>query len=633
MKFYRFLLSVATILCLTNNLQAEQLPIRLRVATYNIRHGSNLHGVMDLPRTAEVLCSFDADVIAVQEIDSMAKRSGYISEMEELSKLTLYHQVFGGSIDFDKGKYGVGILSKQRPLHTYRVALPGREEARSLLIAEFENYIFASTHLSLTAADRLASIPIMEQEAAKSEKPFIVAGDLNATPNSEFIQALQQRFYICNNKLQPSFPADKPDHCIDYIAIYKGKHQPHRVGPDNAPMANYRPYADEPAVVVSNQVVEEGVASDHRPLVAELFLPTPAHKLLTTMPYLQDPQPTSMTVMFQTNSVCHCWVEYGTDSLQTQKARTLLDGQEVCFDIENKITLQQLKPNTCYYYRVCAVELLEKKGYENHFGDTIRTAFHSFRTPSDQSSNFQALIFNDLHCNQATFQALRQSVRHINPDFIMFNGDCIPEPSDRQHAIDMIHDLTDAIDGASCPIVFLRGNHEIRNFYSAGMHRLIGYHGDKTYGAFSWGDTRFVMLDCGEDKPDSMAVYAGLNDFTQLRHDQLAFLKQEVTSREFKRAAKRVLVSHIPVFGNGNRYHPSLDLWRKTLTSAPFSVAIGGHTHKFAFHPEGTDGCSYPVIVGDGPKKGTVIVLRKTGKALHVEVYDAKGELILQQEF
>ena len=59
------------------------------------------------------------------------------------------------------------------------------------------------------------------------------------------------------------------------------------------------------------------------------------------------------------------------------------------------------------------------------------------------------------------------------------------------------------------------------------MHSLIGYYNDKTYSAFNWGNTRFVLLDCGEDKPDDTPVYAGLNDFTQLRNDQVNFLQTE----------------------------------------------------------------------------------------------------------
>ena len=70
--------------------------------------------------------------------------------------------------------------------------------------------------------------------------------------------------------------------------------------------------------------------------------------------------------MFQTNVPAHCWVEYGTDSMNVQRARTLADGQEVCYDIENKIVLGNLKPGTKYFYRVCAVDILMK----HFFADT-----------------------------------------------------------------------------------------------------------------------------------------------------------------------------------------------------------------------------------------------------------------------
>ena len=81
------------------------------------------------------------------------------------------------------------------------------------------------------------------------------------------------------------------------------------------------------------------------------------------------------------------------------------------------------------------------------------------------------------------------------------------------------------------PVFYLRGNHEIRNAYSIQLRELFDYVGDKTYGAFNWGDTRFVMLDCGEDKPDTTWVYYGLNDFSQLRQDQIGFLKEELNSK------------------------------------------------------------------------------------------------------
>ena len=149
------------------------------------------------------------------------------------------------------------------------------------------------------------------------------------------------------------------------------------------------------------------------------------------------------------------------------------------------------------------------------------------------------------------------------------------------------------------------------------MHHQIGYYNDKTYAAFTRGNTRFVLLDCGEDKPDNTGVYAGLNDFTQLRLDQAEFLKKELKSKDFKQAKHHVIISHIPVFGDTDHYRPCLDLWGPLLKKAPFDVAIAAHTHSAAFYPEGTDGCQYPVYVGGGPsvKKGTISILTlKNGK-------------------
>ena len=117
---------------------------------------------------------------------------------------------------------------------------------------------------------------------------------------------------ICNNKGK-SWPADNPRECLDYIAVYKSYGDVRLPGPAGKGWEQYRPYVGEPAVTLHSEVVNT-LASDHRPVFADIVLPTPVNKLLTTQPYLQLATPTSMNVMFQTNSVCHCWIEYGTDT-------------------------------------------------------------------------------------------------------------------------------------------------------------------------------------------------------------------------------------------------------------------------------------------------------------------------------
>ena len=525
--------------------------------TYNIRHGAGLDDQLDLERTAGVISNQQPDVVAIQELDSCAKRSKGRYELEDLGRMTLMRPTYGPAIDFDGGKYGVGILSKERPLQIKRLALPGKDEARTLLVVEFGKYVLACTHLSLDESERLASLPIILKVAQQYKKPFFLAGDWNDNPKSALIKEVGKYFDFCSDTSTSTFPADKPNECIDYIALYRGGR----------------------AATCSQWVPEEKVASDHRPVVADLRLGIPVSELIPSQPYLQDSQPTSMTVMFQTGAACHCWIEYGPDSLHTQRARTLQDGQEMCYDVENKIILNHLKPGEHYFYRVCAVDILCKKAYETHFGDTARSRFYSFKTPAAANKNFTTLIFNDLHENYDTYNYLRGLTKEVRPDFIIFNGDCLPEPESRDHAIGMIHHYADAIDAAEIPVIFIRGNHEIRNSYSAGMHSLIGYHNDKTYGTFKWGDTHFMILDCGEDKPDSVPVYAGLNDFTSLRQDELSFIQSELKTKTFRSAKRRILICHIPIFGPTDAYHPCKDTWGPLLSKQPFDLGIFAHEH------------------------------------------------------
>ena len=136
------------------------------------------------------------------------------------------------------------------------------------------------------------------------------------------------------------------------------------------------------------------------------------------------------------------------------------------------------------------------------------------------------------------------------------------------------------------------------------------------------------MLDCGEDKTDDHKEYSGLNDFTQLRHEQVGFLKQELASKAFKKADKRILIHHIPLYGSENLCK---DLWEPLLGKAPFDISINAHNHKFAHHPKGSLGNNYPVIIGGGNKieNATVIILEKKKGELRIKVLDAEGKVLL----
>ena len=369
-----------------------------------------------------------------------------------------------------------------------------------------------------------------------------------------------------------------------------------------------------------------------RPSAAAAPASTPpgADSLLYAAPYLQDMQPGSIDVLFQTRRPAVTWVELGPDTARLQRARTLVDGQQAVHDVAHRIHLSGLTPGQRYVYRVCAVELLENHAYHKTFGDTARTPFRSFRLPAPDEESFTAVIFNDLHMSAKVMDAFAAQLDTMRYDFVIFNGDCLPEPSTRADAMRMIAACADMARSDEHPTWFVRGNHEIRNAYSSGMHTLLGNPGGRTYGAFSWGDTRFVMLDCGEDKPDSTWVYYGLNDFTALRREQVDFLQAERRSRPFRRAGRRVLVHHIPLWLNTDKYQPCMELWQPVVSRMAFDVDLCAHVHSFGYLEAGSKGNPFPVVRGGGPsmKGATMLVLVRQGKRLTLHVRNTEGATV-----
>lgn len=245
----------------TNLPKAENLPQtnttdgggEMGIMTFNIRVGKGMDLVNDLQRSADIINRERPHVVALQEVDSVTVRTGGRDQARELGRLTGMYSAFASAMEFNGGKYGVGLLSREKPLSVRSVALPGREEQRVLLIAEFRNYVVASTHFSLTEADRLASAQILINETAGIDKPLFFAGDLNALPESATIKLLEQHFTLLTDKRAFTFPADTPDRCIDYIFARNPK----------------APFGKE-FQVISTTVLPEPLASDHRPVMVKL---------------------------------------------------------------------------------------------------------------------------------------------------------------------------------------------------------------------------------------------------------------------------------------------------------------------------------------------------------------------------
>ena len=185
--------------------------IDLRIMCYNVHNCVGMDGEFSCERIAKIINDGNVEAVALQELDSMSKRHP-VDVLGELAKLTGMHPTFGPSIDFQGGKYGIGMLTKEKPLSYYRVPLPCRSEPRSLLIVEMKDYYYCCTHLSLHDEDRITSANIIVEELSKLNKPVVIAGDFNAYRTEEPMKSMAAHFDVMKKTGMRinTIPADDP---------------------------------------------------------------------------------------------------------------------------------------------------------------------------------------------------------------------------------------------------------------------------------------------------------------------------------------------------------------------------------------------------------------------------------------
>ncbi|MBO7562185.1 MAG: endonuclease/exonuclease/phosphatase family protein [Bacteroidales bacterium] len=237
----------------------------LSIMSYNIRHGAGMDRKVDLSRIAHEIAIVGPDVVALQEVDKGTERIGGVDSPVEIAKMAGgYYASFASAFDFGGGQYGNAILSKKKPLDVSSIPLPGAEEPRVMLIAEFDDFVFCSLHLSLDSASRVEACRIIAETAKTfvrlNDKPFFIAGDFNLTPKSMEMRILADNFGILSSYQFHTFPSDKPNRTLDYIMVYNG-------GEGKKLLKKL----EKGKIGVASWVQPEAVASDHRPIFAVLF--------------------------------------------------------------------------------------------------------------------------------------------------------------------------------------------------------------------------------------------------------------------------------------------------------------------------------------------------------------------------
>ncbi len=235
----------------------------LRVMAWNIRHGRGEDGKVDLERIAGVIAQQKPDVVLLQEVDERARRTGQVAQTEVLARLTGLKGTFGKAMDFEGGGYGNAVLARWEPVESRVIPLPGGDEPRCALAVAIDlpdgrgRITVVSTHLDARSAEARAT-HAKELSAGLAGQPecLVLGGDFNATRDDAPLTVFGEPWLhpMKEGDATGTIPAGEPRHEIDFILV-----KPARDG--------------TPPAITRYMVVEEKIASDHRPIVMDLRLP------------------------------------------------------------------------------------------------------------------------------------------------------------------------------------------------------------------------------------------------------------------------------------------------------------------------------------------------------------------------
>lgn len=179
---------------------------------------------------ASILHSLNADAVAMNELDSMTRRTGGHYQLKEFAEIMDgWSYNYSSAMPYNGGSYGEGLACSPRfkVISQERVPLPQADgdEPRVMAVTELDKFVMASTHLDHVSANAryeqiIAIDKYLTEKYSKAGKPVFLCGDLNSEPDSDVVKALEKNWTLLT-PIGNTFSTEDPHECIDYIHLLK----------------------------------------------------------------------------------------------------------------------------------------------------------------------------------------------------------------------------------------------------------------------------------------------------------------------------------------------------------------------------------------------------------------------------
>lgn len=356
---------------------------------------------------------------------------------------------------------------------------------------------------------------------------------------------------------------------------------------------------------------------------------------LTHGPYLQHLNETGVTIVWTTNRKGISWVELapndGTHFYGVERPKYIATSHGLKEVSKlHSVQINNLNPGTTYRYRIVTQEVLRHKGSDLIYGDMVSTNVYrqkplEFTTNNSSKEDVSFLMLNDIHGRNSVMRKLISDKNWKDIDLVFFNGDMLSDLQSEEQIFEGFMDAAVGIFAKEVPLYYARGNHETRGDFADTFPNYFPSPTGKLYYSFQQGPVHFIVLDSGEDKPDSDIEYGRIAAFDNYRSEQVSWLKNVVMTEQFINAPYKIVIVHIPPIGD---WHGAQEIAKKfvpVLNKAGIDLMLSGHLHKNLKLDALVGTRNFPVIVNSN---STMLKAKANGEGLLVEVTDEEGNMV-----
>ena len=278
-------------------------------------------------------------------------------------------------------------------------------------------------------------------------------------------------------------------------------------------------------------------------------------------------------IVFSTSDNAIGWVEIGGKDYFDLYAGSMKSADRV-----HKITVAQNVLDEAGGYTVHYRQMI----YRGPFGGRLgaeKTKTYRFR-PVDSSDGLNYFALSDVH--EAVDAAVTAATSRADTDFIVLLGDLV-SMVETEKDVQLANELAFGITKGEIPVIYVRGNHEIKGEYAEELYKYVGSKNQSYAYTVTLGDDDVfaVVLDMGEDHEDDWWEYYGTARFDLYRQEQTQMLEEVLTAGDYENYRYRMMLCHIPVVyvDKHGYFEVFRNEWTALLNEMDLDIGLSGHKH------------------------------------------------------